>query len=82
MVNFQKIVASFTHIFVQDKASQVLLEQIGISHVTVGGDTRFDRVLSNARQGQTWDLLTDFYKIQPLLSWVLPGKRTWIACCL
>lgn len=57
---FRRIVASFTHIFVQDKASQVLLEKIGISHVTVGGDTRFDRVLSNARQGKTWDLLTDF----------------------
>ncbi len=57
---FRNILASFTHIFVQDSESQILLEQIGISDVTVGGDTRFDRVLSNARQGQTWDLLTDF----------------------
>ena len=57
---FRKIVASFTHIFVQDVDSQTLLERIDILNVTVGGDTRFDRVLSNARQGQSWDLLTDF----------------------
>jgi 3-deoxy-D-manno-octulosonic-acid transferase len=56
----KKIVASFTHIFVQDIDSKNLLERIDMSNVTIGGDTRFDRVLSNARQGQTWDLLTDF----------------------
>ena len=57
---FRKIVASFTHIFVQDIDSKNLLERIDMSNVTIGGDTRFDRVLSNARQGQRWDLLTDF----------------------
>jgi 3-deoxy-D-manno-octulosonic-acid transferase len=57
---FKKIVASFTHIFVQDIDSKNLLERIDMSNVTIGGDTRFDRVLSNAQQGQTWDLLTDF----------------------
>ena len=57
---FKKIVASFTHIFVQDIDSKNLLERIDMSNVTIGGDTRFDRVLSNARQGQRWDLLTDF----------------------
>jgi 3-deoxy-D-manno-octulosonic-acid transferase len=57
---FRNIVASFTHIFVQDIDSKNLLERIDMSNVTIGGDTRFDRVLSNARQGQRWDLLTDF----------------------
>jgi len=57
---FRKIVASFTYIFVQDIDSKNLLERIDMSNVTIGGDTRFDRVLSNARQGQRWDLLTDF----------------------
>jgi 3-deoxy-D-manno-octulosonic-acid transferase len=57
---FKKIVASFTYIFVQDIDSKNLLERIDMSNVTIGGDTRFDRVLSNARQGQRWDLLTDF----------------------
>lgn len=35
---------TFTHIFVQDSASQQLLNRIGVNHVSVGGDTRFDRV--------------------------------------
>lgn len=35
----------FTHIFVQDAASAQLLQSIGISRVSVAGDTRFDRVL-------------------------------------
>lgn len=57
---FRKIISSFTHIFVQDIDSKTLLERIDMSNVTIGGDTRFDRVLINARQGQRWDLLTDF----------------------
>ncbi|WP_373074817.1 3-deoxy-D-manno-octulosonic acid transferase [Zeaxanthinibacter enoshimensis] len=35
---------NFTHIFVQDKTSLQLLEQIGVSSASVSGDTRFDRV--------------------------------------
>lgn len=34
----------FTHIFVQDEASLALLQSIGISKCSLGGDTRFDRV--------------------------------------
>ena len=34
----------YTHIFVQDEASKRLLENIGLEHVTIGDDTRFDRV--------------------------------------
>lgn len=34
----------FTHIFVQDERSRRLLEGIGITDVTIAGDTRFDRV--------------------------------------
>lgn len=35
----------FTHIFVQDKASQGLLNSIGIPNCSISGDTRFDRVM-------------------------------------
>lgn len=35
----------FTHIFVQNEESAGLLKGININHVTVAGDTRFDRVL-------------------------------------
>ena len=35
----------FTHFFVQNEISQELLAKIGITNVTIVGDTRFDRVL-------------------------------------
>lgn len=35
----------FTHIFVQDDQSMAMLSTIGITNVSVAGDTRFDRVL-------------------------------------
>lgn len=34
----------FTHLFVQNEASLQLLTQHGIQHVSIAGDTRFDRV--------------------------------------
>ncbi len=39
------ILKSFTHIFVQDNDSMQLLKSIGINNTTIGGDTRFDRVI-------------------------------------
>lgn len=41
---FRRALTSFTHLFVQNKASQVLLDSIGFPHHTLAGDTRFDRV--------------------------------------
>lgn len=41
----RRIPGFFTHLFVQNKASVLLLDSIGYSHVTLSGDTRFDRVL-------------------------------------
>ncbi len=41
---FRKILKCFTHLYVQDEASRKLLEGIGITAVSVVGDTRFDRV--------------------------------------
>ncbi len=41
---FRKVLACFTHFFVQDNESMKLLSGIGIKNVTVTGDTRFDRV--------------------------------------
>jgi len=47
---FRKLLKGFTHIFVQNEASQNLLIGIGIKQVSVSGDTRFDRVnLSNEK---------------------------------
>lgn len=41
---FRDILGCFTHIYVQEEASRELLAGIGITNVTVAGDTRFDRV--------------------------------------
>ena len=43
---YKRLLHCFTHIFVQDEASRLLLEKHGIDHVSVAGDTRFDRVIS------------------------------------
>ena len=45
---YRKILACFTHIFVQKEDSKQLLAQIDYNEVTVAGDTRFDRVLQVA----------------------------------
>lgn len=41
---FRGIISGISHFFVQDEDSEKLLNQIGITEVTVSGDTRFDRV--------------------------------------
>ena len=57
---FRNILTSFDQLFVQDESSKGMLNRIGIQHVTLGGDTRFDRVLSNLRSAQTWSLCSEF----------------------
>lgn len=42
----------FEHLFVQDEGSRDLLASIGISEVTVSGDTRFDRVAAIASKDE------------------------------
>ncbi len=43
---WRSMVACYTRIFTQDEASKDLLTGIGITNVSVSGDTRFDRVLA------------------------------------
>jgi 3-deoxy-D-manno-octulosonic-acid transferase len=57
---FRHMLRTFDHLFVQNNSSKELLESIGINRVTVAGDTRFDRVLANARNSAPWDVLTKF----------------------
>ena len=42
---YRRVLNCFTHFFVQNEASRELLAKIGITDVTIVGDTRFDRVL-------------------------------------
>lgn len=46
--NFRKALSLFDHIFVQNKKSESLLSDIGITNVTLSGDTRYDRVTQRA----------------------------------
>ena len=45
---FRQILACFTHIFTQNEASATLLRGVGITQVSVAGDTRFDTVVATA----------------------------------
>jgi len=56
----RKALMSFTKIFVQDKASKLLLEGISINGVIVHGDTRFDRVLSQVSQNNQLNFIEEF----------------------
>jgi 3-deoxy-D-manno-octulosonic-acid transferase len=41
---YKKVLMLFQHLFVQDKASFQLLKENNITHCSISGDTRFDRV--------------------------------------
>jgi 3-deoxy-D-manno-octulosonic-acid transferase len=52
----------FSHIFVQDDASKKLLDNINISNVTIGGDTRFDRIIAAIQQPLELAIMDEFCK--------------------
>ena len=66
---YRKFLVYFTHIFVQQNDSRMLLEKIGIDRVSVAGDTRFDRVRQAAA--------TPFH--HPVLERLTGGKTTIVA---
>lgn len=67
---YGRVLKCFTHFFVQNEVSKQLLEEkLGLTNVTITGDTRFDRVLSIAEQAK--DL--------PLIEAFKGGKPTFIA---
>ena len=51
---------AFDYIFTQNEASKKLLESINYKHVTVSGDTRFDRVSSQLDIDNTLDFIKNF----------------------
>ncbi len=63
----------FTHIFVQESGSEKILKTHGICHVTVAGDTRFDRVVEISRSAAENPLVEAFAGSAPL---VIAGS-TW-----
>jgi 3-deoxy-D-manno-octulosonic-acid transferase len=63
----RKMLKCFTHFFVQDKASFELLNSVGISNVTISGDTRFDRVTEIAKNFHPLIEVDIFCGISPVL---------------
>ena len=56
----RKILGFVNYFFVQDERSKQLLLRIGISNVTVSGDTRFDRVWENALHPKQIPAINEF----------------------
>lgn len=64
---WRKMLSCFTHIFTQDEASLKLLSHLGLKHISIGGDTRFDRVAEIAAQGEELPLARAFVGEGPVL---------------
>ncbi len=58
--SYAKVLNFFTHLFVQNEKSMKLLQKIGITDVTVTGDTRFDRVIEIAENSDVLPVLEKF----------------------
>ena len=57
---YRKALATFTYFFVQNEGSKKLLQQLGITNVSVSGDTRFDRVTAILEKDTTLDYISKF----------------------
>ena len=57
---YRKALQAFTHFFVQNDTSKVLLQSIGFKNVTVHGDTRFDRVAQIVAHVQPLEFMERF----------------------
>ncbi|GHV72429.1 3-deoxy-D-manno-octulosonic acid transferase [Bacteroidia bacterium] len=71
---FRKQLRNIDYFFVQNEESVNLLQSIGITNVSISGDTRFDRVAAIAMQNKPIDLIAKFKGQKKLLvvgsSWV------------
>jgi 3-deoxy-D-manno-octulosonic-acid transferase len=81
---FRKLLFAYDHLFVQDEASKVRLEQWGIDRVTVTGDTRFDRVAQIASHVREIPVVEAFLQGEPALvagsTW--PSDEQHLQACL
>ncbi|MDE6395673.1 MAG: 3-deoxy-D-manno-octulosonic acid transferase, partial [Muribaculaceae bacterium] len=70
---FRKALHCYNEIFVQNDESRRLLASIGVTNVTVAGDTRFDRVREIRKNGKSFPLIEtwkgDEYTIVAGSSW-------------
>jgi len=76
---YRHLLGCFTHLFVQDNASQELLAQHGISNVSVAGDTRFDRVYAIAQQEKHVEIIERFISPEKLSPFIPPRGAVIVA---
>lgn len=66
---YAKVLRCFTHFYVQNEISKQLLAKIGITDVTITGDTRFDRVLQ----------IKELSKQLPIVESFVGDKKVFVA---
>ena len=54
------VLKCFTHFFVQNEISKELLGRLGLTNVTIAGDTRFDRVLQIKKAAKQLPIVEEF----------------------
>ncbi len=64
---YRNALQTFTHFFVQNEASKKLLHSIGYNHVTISGDTRFDRVSKILTQDNTLPFIEEFIQNEKVI---------------
>lgn len=69
----KEMLTCFSHLFVQNAASANLLASINITNVTIGGDTRFDRVIEIAEKFEPLHAIEEFCNGYP----VIVAGSTW-----
>ncbi|MBN2663775.1 MAG: 3-deoxy-D-manno-octulosonic acid transferase [Bacteroidales bacterium] len=57
---YSKLLSSFTHFFVQNQESEILLNSLGYKNISVVGDTRFDRVIDIAENSKNFNKIEGF----------------------
>ena len=57
---YGRVLKCFTHFYVQNEKSRQLLATIGLTNVTITGDTRFDRVLQVKEQARQLPVVDHF----------------------
>ena len=77
---WRRMLACFSHFFVQNHFSEKLLQSIGFQNITVAGDTRVDRVLQLAAQAPENAVLKSFSKNNNKdTTYLLIAGSTWPA---
>ena len=62
---YGKVLKCFTHFYVQNEKSRELLASLGLTNVTITGDTRFDRVLQIKEQAKVIPAIEQMLSQQP-----------------